>query len=214
MRRQSIAFALALTLLVLTGVALYLPGEIRDVPPTAPLQGFPTDVDGWKATSEALPNLPSIDPAARDAVALPIRRGDDGVWTTVFYYPRQTEGTRGLGRDLVFPTQGWADLVEQSVHLPAAGGAPPLSAHTVSVRVEQQRWTILYWYQLGPRTVASEHAYRAGVLFNRLVHHRADGALVRLVWPGTRHLDSDGNDAASVAFVRAFQAELRRFLPG
>ena len=211
MRRETVAFALALAVLAVTGAAVYLPREIRDVALAGPLHGLPLEIAGWRMSNEAPPSLPD-DPAAREPITRAFRNGDDVVWATVFYYPRQTEGNRGRGRDLVFPSDSWADLTERDVRLAATVDLPALSAHAVNVRVRDQRWTVLYWYDLRGSTLASEHWYRAGLLYNRLVHRRADSALVRLVWRGT--IDFSGEDDRSrVAFTRGFQAELRRFLP-
>ena len=39
---------------------------------------------------------------------------------------------------------------------------------------------ILYWYQLHGGTIGSDHLYRARLMWNRIVHRRADGALIRV----------------------------------
>ena len=68
------------------------------------------------------------------------------------------------------------------------------------------RFAILYWYQLPGRAIASDHWYRAHLLWRRLLHGRADGALVRIAFPL----------AAETAVQAALEtrADLLRELPG
>lgn len=206
-------FSLALALLAVTAVALYVPGQAREVPLAASLHSIPAHLAGWSVAADPPPDLASFDPAAGEQATLAFRRDSEVVWVSVFYYPLQTEGSRGRGRELVLPARGWADLAERTVQIPAADGLSPLSAHLVSIRVHDQPVTILYWYQVRGHGVASAYRYRALLLYNRLAHQRADGALVRLVWPSPKSFDAPGPDQPHVAFVQAIHAELLRVLP-
>jgi hypothetical protein len=71
---------------------------------------------------------------------------------------------------------------------------------------------VLYWYQAASRSVASDHVYRAWLVYNRLVHHRSDGALVRLIMPVGERGDMAPQEAL-LQFAYVFQPALARTLP-
>jgi EpsI family protein len=213
MSRDLRRFAVAIALLALTAVLLYLPGHAREVPLTGSLYSIPLHLGGWTASNDPPPDLPSLDPAAREQATLAFRHGNEVVWVSVFYYPLNSEERRGRGRDLVLPRRGWSDLAERSLEIPLGPGVQPLSADLVSIRVHGQPLTILYWYQVRGHSLASAHGYRLALLYNRLFHHRADGALVRIIWPAAKSFDDGSAGEAHVAFVRALHQELLRVLP-
>ena len=119
---------------------------------------------------------------------------------------------QGATGDLVYPRRGWTDLSSETVSIPRTG-ASALAANLVQVRRGDQRVVILYWYQLPGGTIGSDHLYRARLIWNRIVHRRADGALVRVAAP----VPPDGSPAQVIAqqaeFLEAFLPELSRSLP-
>jgi EpsI family protein len=135
-------------------------------------------------------------------------------WFAVGFYPNQTEGRRPATRSLVFPSSGWTDLSEETVSLPMAGpNGRALAANLVMVRRGDRRVAILYWYQLAGATIESDHFYRAQLLWNRLVHRRADGSLVRVAIPVPVAVDPSALIADHAELIRAFVPELSRILP-
>jgi EpsI family protein len=113
----------------------------------------------------------------------------------------------------VLAGRGSIELTSRSVDIPLDTPARTLPARRLSIRTPDCRVAMLYWYQLGGRAVASDHGYRLLLLYNRVVHGRSDGALVRVA-----SLIPEAADAADIAnaqaqFVRAFYADLLSTLP-
>jgi EpsI family protein len=144
-----------------------------------------------------------------------LRAYDDGagqVWVAVGYYPYQAEGQRPAAQELLRPGRGWNELTEERVRLRPAG-ADPLDANLVVMRTGELRVAVLYWYQIGARSIASDHGYRAFLIYNRLIHRRSEGALVRVGLPVAAAEDPAAAVARAVEFVRGFYPELVRALP-
>jgi EpsI family protein len=70
---------------------------------------------------------------------------------------------------------------------------------------------VLYWYQSHGRTIASEYASKAYLVFDSLRQHRSDAALVRLVTPLST-VEADADRAAG-DFVRSLQPLLAPHIP-
>src|SRR4030095_600177 len=125
---------------------------------------------------------------------------------------KRTQISRPATGTLVYPSSGWTDLSSEAVSIPLPG-APALPATLIVVRRGDQRVVILYWYQLPGGTIGSDHLYRARLMWNRIVHRRDDGALLRVASP----LPAGGSPAQVIGqqaeFLRAFLPELSRSLP-
>jgi hypothetical protein len=61
--------------------------------------------------------------------------------------------------------------------------------------------------------VADDHWYRALLLWRRLVHRRADGALVRIAFPAPDGTTIDAALDARVDLLRHLSAEIEDRLP-
>jgi EpsI family protein len=214
MSRQGRFFLVTMTLLVTAGAALALPRGARDVPLLIPLESLPTTLGPWRPAEPPPDEVLPRDPRAAQSLARGYTDGTRTAWVAVGFYPNQTEGQRPATGSLVFPSRGWTDLTEEAVSIPVSGaGASALPANLVRVRRGDRRVAMLYWYHLPGGTVGSDHVYRVRLLWNRLAHRRADGALVRVAMP----LPADVSPAAVVAeqaeFLRVFLPELSRSLP-
>jgi EpsI family protein len=208
-RYASVALALiGLTALVTTGAPRVGATGLR-----APLESIPRQLARWE------PGFPPTSPAFKGDVNAGDRlaRGYEGregpVWIAVDYYPEQAERHRPAPRELLFPNQGWTELQERRVVLPLGDGAT-LDANLVVMRAEKDVTAVLYWYQLGSHPVASDHWYRAALVYHRLVRRRADGALVRVGTPLAAGDDVTAALARQSEFIRALQPHLLAVLPG
>jgi EpsI family protein len=99
--------------------------------------------------------------------------------------------------------------------LPVAG-APGgrLNANLVLIEEGGRRYAIAYWYQIGQAPLASDHWYRVRLLYNRIVHGRTDGALIRMASPVASGEDPAVVVARYARFLGVFYPELLRRLPG
>jgi EpsI family protein len=209
MSRMGRFAASALFLMGATQLLVLLAGRTV-VAVTPPAFGaFPSARPGWIESDRSGSPLLPPDPRAERHL---IRTYQDGkgepVWVAVDYYSSQAQDRRPAARELVFPARGWTDLSEQAVNVPVDTSGHSLPANLVTMRVGSQRVAIVYWYQLRERSVASDHGYRALLAWNRIVHGRRDGALVRLAFPLTGENTPDACVARAAEFLRAFYADL------
>jgi EpsI family protein len=150
----------------------------------------------------------------RQQLARTYQNGSSTVWVVVGYYPDQTADSRPPAQRLVYPARGWTGIETRPLSVPLPGPDDSrVSATQVLMRNRDLRLAVLYWYQLGSRNVAGDHWYRLRLLYNRLVHNRADVALVRIASPVPPGIDDDTVTAAQKTFVQLFYPELVRRLP-
>jgi EpsI family protein len=201
----------ALLLLAAAGALAAVPYETGKGRATA-VSSIPMTLATWQGTDGTPSGILIADPSAASRVARTYVRGSSVVWVSVDYYVDQTESNRPVVLQLLYPGSGWSMLSERSLTIPVGNGRSEiLRTNFVSVRDRQQQLATLYWYQIGSQATASDHWYRASLLYHRLVARRADGALVRVSAP----LPEAGGDAVVddlKQFVQAFQPELVRAL--
>jgi EpsI family protein len=214
MSRQGRFFLVTMVLLLTAGAALALPRSARDVPLLVPLESLPTTLGAWRPAEPPPDEILPRDPRATESLARGYTDGARTAWVAVGFYPNQTEGRRPATGSLVFPGSGWTDLREETVSIPVSGAAASaLPANLVRVRRADRRVAILYWYHLPGGTVGSDHVYRARLLWNRIAHRRADGALVRVAMPQPADVSAAAVVAEQTEFLRVFLPELARSLP-
>ena len=205
-RRSSTALGLIAAAGVLLGVLAQ-----RPAPPLAPnLSLVPLVIAGW--TGRDVSSAGSLAPD-RQAVRHLVRtyERDQGItWLAVDYYADQVEGQRAVARHLVFPPHGVNEVAERTVSLPGGSG---VTANLVTMRRGAERFATLYWYQLPGQAVAGDHWYRALLLWRRLVHGRADGALVRIAFPLPAGTSVEAALDARTDLLRDLPGELTRRLP-
>ena len=206
---RSLTFStVAVVLLALTAGLLAVPLDAGGR--QARVDAVPAAFDGWTAAQGAPPGLLAPDGQAERNLVRTYVKGGETVWVSVAFYPVQFDGHRPVGRALLFPSSGWSELAERSVTFTCG---VPVDANLIIIRTEGRRLVIAYWYQAGTHTVGSDYGYRAVLLWNRLVHRRSDGALVRVAAP-----IAEGTEPAMAAttltrFVCQFHPELVRHLP-
>ncbi len=214
MRRRAFFFAAALVLLSAAGGSLLLPPGDREVPLVAPFESFPAALKGWTGSNHAPPDALPADPRAPEHLLRTYRNGAQTVWVSVGYYPSQPEGRRPPAQELLFPRRGWSTLTERPVRIPLDGRRErSIPANLLVMRTADRRVVTLYWYQIQTRSIASDHWYRAILLYNRLVHRRSDGALVRIAASAPDTVDPAAVVGGLTEFSRVFYPELLKSLP-
>jgi EpsI family protein len=201
------------TALALIAAAGILVGLLAPRPTSAPepnLGRLSPVIAGWlgRDGSPAGPLAPD-----RQAVRHLVRtyeRDGRATWLAVDYYADQVEGQRAVARHLVFPSHGVNEVTERTIPLPGPRGG---TANLATMRRGAERFATLYWYQLPGHAVADDHWYRALLLWRRLVHRRADGALVRIAFPAPDGTTIDAALDARVDLLRHLSAEIEDRLP-
>lgn len=214
MARRALFFATALALLGIAGGLLLLPHDAREVPLAAPLDLIPITFKGWTGANHVPAEVLRVDPQVPEHLFRTYQNGTQTVWVSVGYYPNQAEGRRPPAQELLFPGQGWSTLSARPVRIPLDGGSTrSIPANLLLMQTADRQVAILYWYQVRGRSIASDHWYRTLVLYHRLAHRRADGALVRIASPVPEGADPAAVVARQAEFIQAFYPELLRSLP-
>jgi len=208
-KRHAIFFAVALALMSSAAVLAAAGRESVRTRPDVRLGLLSMALGDWQGTIDAPTEVLPSDPAATDQISRTYRRGSETIWLSIGLYIDQTEGRRPAARALLFPGTGWTSLSEQRVTISLDGDSHRSLPATLLVKTTRdQRLAVLYWYQVGHRSVASDHWYRALAFWARLVDGKSDGALIRIAWPVAPTVDPMADLAAHRSFVQAFQRNL------
>jgi EpsI family protein len=214
MRREVVFSLIALALLAATGAAVAVPMGRAEVPLRASLETIPDVLPGWGAAGDAPAGVLTPDTRAPNRLVRGYAGPAGPVWVMVEYFPSQDETRRAAAREFVFSGGGWSQIAEREVTFPLrAEDGRGLVANLVLVEVGGRRYAIGYWYQIGLSAMASDHWYRAHLLYNRLVRGRSDGALVRIASPLASGEDGAAALARQAEFLRVFYPALLRSLP-
>jgi EpsI family protein len=197
----------ALGLIAVAGILVGLLGSRPTPPPPPGLVHIPLVIAGWTSGERPSAGPLTPDPQAVRHLVRTYERDDQVTWLAVDYYGDQVEGQRAVARHLVFPPSGVNEVTERVVRLGR------VTANLVSMRRGAERFATVYWYQLPGHAVAGDHWYRALLLWRRLAHGRADGALVRAAFPVPDGMSAEAALEARADLLRALAAELTRRLP-
>lgn len=210
--RPRATFVAAALLLVLTAGVHRWTGSTPDVPLPRPLALFPGVVADWAGQRDLPDGIMVRDPNADDFFVRSYVRGGTTVWLSVAYYRRQWESRRLLAATQLEPRVGWIEPRHGTREVLLSPDADrTVATGTVLLRQGEERYALMYWYQLGDRTFSSTLRYRAALLVNSLLRRRSDGALIRVATV-TRGGTADPFSDLSW-FVKDVYPELLRSLP-
>jgi len=201
----------ALAIVAAAAALAFLPVATPPVMPARSLEALPRTLGQWREVATPPGQSMPTDPGVTHDMSRTYERGGDSVWLSVGYYASLTPGRHPEAQRMVMPGKGYAELSVRTVQVPL-DAAETLPANLVVMRASDRTLSTLYWYHLGGRGVASDHGYRALLLWNRLWRHRSNVAVVRVVSPIGR-ADAEAVLAAQADFIRALYPELRRSLP-
>jgi EpsI family protein len=208
--RLRVYSAAALVLIGLAGILPWLSDRTPPVQLARPLISVAHTAGGWEEMGAPPADAMPLDPGVVSHLYRTYRRGNDVVWLSVGFSPSLASGKHPQAQKLVLPAHGYAELTAEPVDIALDRGT--LTANQLVMRAANRQVATLYWYHVGGRSVAGDHAYRALLLYNRLWHRRSDVALIRVVSP-VPGPDPAPVIAAQADFVRALYPELRRSLP-
>jgi len=207
--RSRLAISSMLLLATWAFLHLWSPGEA--LPIRKPLATFPIDLDGWRGRETPLLSDREFE----------ILRPSD--YLIRLYQDR-------AGRDLVLYIGYWATQRRGAqIHSPKnclpGGGWMPLEASVVPVdlgerRIEVNRYLlqkgdsyllVVYWFQSQGQAIARELDSRIAMVKNSLLHHRSDGAVVRVSTEVRGGVPETWDRL--VDYIRVMYPKLREFLP-
>lgn len=203
--------------LMLAGTATYLRAVARPevVPARTTLAAFPLVLDEWSGRNgpdldEPTLRLLGVDDYLSRIYSL---HGEPALSLYIGYYASQRKGDTIHSPMNCLPGAGWAPVTTERVTIDAADGTQ-VFANRVLIQKGEERQIALYWYQGRGRSVASEYASKALLVWDAATRHRTDGALIRVVSP-IRPSDVTGEvaDARARGFVARIAPQLSTFLP-
>jgi len=106
------------------------------------------------------------------------------IWLYVGYYQSQRTGSTYHSPKNCLPGAGWQ--FEEATEVPVMVGAnTQIVINKALVRKGTDRQLILYWYHDRGRVIASEYWAKGYMVWDAVMKHRTDGALVRVSIPIT-----------------------------
>lgn len=181
------------------------------IAPPHPLSSLPMTLGSWNGARQ-----PDFDRetlavlGVDDYVTRLYRRGPDAADLYVGYYESQKRGGTIHSPLNCLPANGWQPLTHARVRLTIADGTS-VDANRYVIQRGLDKQLVYYWFQSHGRTVASEYATKAYLIFDGLTRHRTDGALVRVVvGPFANEASAD---RSAIDFIHVLEPQLDRQLP-
>jgi EpsI family protein len=207
--------AFLLTAFLVVQGSLFYGFSRGETPPSyKPLDGFPTQVGGWRMVQQGVMEqevrdvLRADDYITRDYAASPTRIAN----LFVAFFKSQRAGQTPHSPKNCLPGSGWVWTVSDMIPVNVTGRADPIQVNRYIVSKGEDRSVVLYWYQSRDRVVASEYKAAAFVALDALRYNRTDTSLVRVVVPIAKG-QQDAATETGVEFIQAFFATLRQFFP-
>ncbi len=172
------------TLVVLLGLAgglAYLPARVSPREATGTMTNLPMVMGEWAASPGAPSHILPDDPRARESIRWTFRNGDQVIWVTIgVYSSRNNPELRPSINYLVSePRVSGIDRTVLPVRLDGEATRSRPVNH-ITVTIGSSRVAMLYWYQLGPTSIADEYRLRWALFLNTLLGRTERLALVRI----------------------------------
>jgi len=172
---------LLLALVALTGLAIALPRVAEDAPAGAAVLSMPSSLDGWMMATGAPEDVLPRDPRAIDAARATYVKDGRTVFVGIGRYRQRNDPDWRPSINLIAPEHGVASVTRESLTIGLGGGAArPLPVNFVSVRQHDGDVSVLYWYQVGRKTMADTVRLRLALLANALLLRGQEVWLVRI----------------------------------
>jgi len=107
------------------------------------------------------------------------------VWLYIGYFHSLRGGAAYHSPKVCLPGAGW-QIVETEEIPVQVQGTRTITINETLVRKGLDQQIVLYWYQDRGRVIASEYWARGYLIWDTMLTHRTDGAIVRLSVPVTR----------------------------
>jgi EpsI family protein len=203
-------------LVILVGqTAVYYTGSGKEVIPTVtPWRQFPTVVNQWKSVADipleqdVLDKLKPDDYLNRNYVF-----GEDARPVNFFvgYFNSRRNGRAPHSPEWCLPGAGWKSVSTVTVAIPIPSENQTLPANEYLIEKGVDRELVVYWYNQGTRSVASEVLAQLYSLPDLLFHGRTDTALIRIIVP-VQQGDTDRARTSAVAFAQDVYPLIRKHI--
>ncbi len=128
------------------------------------------------------------------------------------YYREQHSGQSVHSPKTCIPGGGWEITAFDRIALDGQPFREPRANRAV-IQKGDQRQVVLYWFQQRGRMIANEYLVKAYLLWDAVMRHRTDGALVRLTSAVQPDESVEAAESRLIAFAGTIQPALARFIP-
>ncbi len=135
-----------------------------------------------------------------------------GVNVYVAYYRSQRKGQSAHSPKACIPAGGWdiTSLTTTQLERQTGGG---VVVNRVIIQKQAERQLVYYWFKQRDRSLIDEYLVKWFILWDGLIRHRTDGALIRLATPiGTGETDAVA-EARLSAVAKAVLPTLTLYVP-
>ena len=202
--------------LILQGIVFYSVAlRAENTPTVAPLEGFPTNVNGWqmykdvKIEQETLDVLKADDTLNRVYVN-PAR--DASTFLFIAFFKTQRYGQSPHSPKNCLPGNGYEPIESGLMTVAIPGRPEPVQVNRYLTARGDEKSVTLYWYQSHDRIIAGEFAARFWLIADSIRFHRSDTSLVKIVVP-VRDNDADAATRTAVDFMKVMFPPLVHQLP-
>lgn len=188
-------FWVVAVLLLSSLILVYARGDSDEAPESAPLNQLPTALQNWRGTEipisattlEVLGRGDFLNrvytqarPLANDGSSSPLNAVP--VQLFIGYFPTQRTGQAIHSPQNCLPGSGWTFLSSGvTAFTDQTGKTYQVGDYIISDGRYKQE--VLYWYQTHGRSIASDYAAKAHMLWDSIRLGRTDAALVRVITP-------------------------------
>ena len=201
------------TLVVLLGLAgglAYLPARMSPQEATRPISRFPMILGEWVGSYGAPSDLLPSDPRAKEDARWTYRNGNQVVWVAVGLYDSRNDPQTRPSINLILPGRDVSGIERTVLPMQLNGaGETSTPVNQIIVTMATARLGMLYWYQLGPRTIADEYRFRLALFLNTLRGSKERLVLVRVAT--VADVGQEGTRPSTAEkFLRAFYPVLMK----
>lgn len=202
-------------LLVLPMASTQLAQRDEAMPQRQSFLDFPMSIAGWSGTAFPL-EARYVEVLRFDDYVLAdyAQAGSPPVNLYVAYYRSQRKGQSAHSPQTCIPGGGWEITSMQQVNLKATSpdrSAAP--ANQVMIQKGDQRQAVLYWFKQRERVVANEYLVKLYMMWDSMLRHRTDGALVRLTTPVLAGESEVQAGKRLLQFAQSVNPVLTRYVP-
>ncbi len=205
----------AVGILGVQAVLTYGLARVEYLPSPPPLALFPRAFGEWTEARDV-----PVDPvqlallAPDDVLSRDYLRNGRAPDISLFIAYYRSQFSLGGAHDpkVCLPGSGWAPQASEVWHIDVDGAAKRIPVNYYFIKRDRQQAVVLYWFQTHRGVTPYEQSLRLKRVWQTLVDHRSDMALVRIVAPVEGELGEAAARAVRFAAL-AFPAIQRQFPP-
>jgi exosortase D (VPLPA-CTERM-specific) len=214
-RLPSTFVAAAALILAFIGVSTLVPRPAEAIPAREPFVEFPMQFGNWHGHRDSLDAI-FTDQLKMDDYLLANFVGNEPMPVNLYisWYGSQRKGEAVHSPRSCLPGGGWQMLTfDTHVVDGIVVAGQPLRVNRALIQLGDQRQMVYYWFQQRGRIIDNEFSVKWYLFWDAMVHHRTDGAMVRLLTPVDR-VGGEADAEARLADLTARMAPvLGRFVP-